>query len=198
MHPNDFREPLVKTIGKKIPKFPSILTLEVMYHIRRTYLVLPWVGFCSSPLAPYWNWQPIHTMVHYAQWGLKSRLKFAIPRVVARFLSTYDMSLALINPNDYRTLLSLDVVNRELIFKLEEPKIWAMYYVKRNRVDKGMAYVSTNFTEDLILGLPNSQGKWKEKYFYVDDDIWGGNVYLQHMSHGIIILTWPCPMVRTC
>lgn len=64
-----------------------------------------------------------------------------------------------------------------------------MYYVKRNRVDKGMDYVSTNFTEDLILGLPNSQGKWKEKYLYVDGDIWGGNVYLQQMPHGIIILT---------
>lgn len=88
--------------------------------------------------------------------ALKLGLRFPIPQIVARFLSIYDLSLAQINPNWWRTLLSMTVIIGELGFKLEETEIWVMYCVKKNQVDEGRAYVSTISFHGLILNLPNS------------------------------------------
>lgn len=73
------------------------------------------------------------------------------------------------------TFLSLDVVNEELGYKLEEGEICTMYYIKRNGIDEDKAYILAINLRGLILNLSNSQPKWKDKYFYVGGDIWGGD-----------------------
>lgn len=62
--------------------------------------------------------------------------------MVAPFLNSYDMTLAQINTNRWRTLLNLVVVSRELGYELEEGELHTMYCIKRNRVDKGKMYIS--------------------------------------------------------
>lgn len=51
-----------------------------------------------------------------------------------------------------------------------------MYCVKRNGVDERRAYVYAISIQGLTLSLPDSKGKWKDKYFYVGGDIWSGEL----------------------
>lgn len=78
-----------------------------------------------------------------------------------------------INPNEWRTLLSLAIVTGELDFELEKPDIRAMYCIKRNGVNELRMYVSVISIQGYILNFPDSQPKWKDKYFYIGGDIWG-------------------------
>lgn len=44
-------------------------------------------------------------------------------------------------------------------------------------------YISTISIQGLILNMPNNQPKWKDKYFYIGGNIWGGEpVALVHAT----------------
>lgn len=88
------------------------------------------------------------------------------------FFNTYNLILAHINPNGWRMLLSLVVVNGEQRIELEDGKLWIMHWVKRNGVDEGRAYIEAIILRGLILKLHDNQPKWKDTYFYVGCDIW--------------------------
>lgn len=91
--------------------------------------------------------------------ALQINLRFPIPQVVAHFLYTYDLSLAQINPNGRRTLLSLVIVNEELGYKLEEGELRAIYCIKKSEVNEVKVYISAITLRGLILNFSNKQSK---------------------------------------
>lgn len=105
--------------------------------------------------------------------GFQSHVRIGL---IVYTLLTFDVNLTQINPNVWKTLLCVSIITGELGIELNDKKTKAMYYLKKNDLDKERTYISVISGGELILKLPTSRGRQKNKYLYVISDNWGDEV----------------------
>lgn len=162
-----------------------MLTIDDMYCLRRVHFIPPHIGLVPVPYHLFKNDPPQGCYISRKK-ALYIGLRFLIPQVVAHFFITYDLNLAQINPNGWRTLLSLVVVSKEHVLELEEGELRVMYCVKMNGVDKGKAYISTITLWGLILKLLDNQPKGRISIFILVMMYETGNLWFLYVILGII------------
>lgn len=131
-----------KTPGKKIQKVSSCQIIEGMYHLRRTLSITSCMGLVPSSQHFLETDDPSQGWYILIEEALRVGLMFPTLRVVACFLYTYNLSLTKINPNRWRNLLSLVIINRVLGYELSKDELHAMYSIKRDEMDESRVNIS--------------------------------------------------------
>lgn len=126
---------------------------------RRDYNVPPRVGsmLVSNRLHDIDNPPTGWYIFHFE--AFKIGLRFPVPCLIVYMLSTFDVNLTQINPNVWKTLLCVSIITGELGIELNDKKTKAMYYLKKNDLDKERTYISVISGGELILKLPTSRGR---------------------------------------
>lgn len=118
------------------------LDIDDLAQIRREYYISPFVRMKHIPYHfyngddPPTRWLVIHFI------AFKLGLICLFPKRVARALNTFDIKLAQVNPNGWRSFLCLFVIVGEHRMKLTNQEKRCMYYLKKNGIDKGRMHIS--------------------------------------------------------